>query len=103
MNKGFIDALYVLNIVAQAIFTLLTPPSLLFFIAWLLVSKLSLPEWIYAVAIILGIFIGLFSMVKFVLSATHNLERLEKARSVTQDSGQKKNNFDSGNNNNEKQ
>ena len=78
--KRFVSALYVLNIVIQAIFTLLTPPSLLFLISWLFVSKAGAPEWIYAIAIILGILMGLVSMVKFVISASEALERLEMGR-----------------------
>ena len=81
MNNKFFGVLYVLNIVAQSIATLVTPAALLFFIGWLLVNKLSLPEWIYAIAIVLGIILGLCSMVKFILSATRNLERLESQRS----------------------
>ena len=80
MNKGFISALYVLNIISQAIFTLLTPVGILFFAAWLLVSKLSLPSWIYAVFIPIGVIFGMVVMVRFVLSASENLERLEKER-----------------------
>ena len=80
MYKKFVSAMYIINILAQAIFTLLTPPAFFFFITWLFVSKLSAPEWIYAITITLGIIIGLISMIKFVILASSNLERLEKER-----------------------
>ena len=82
--------MYVLNIIAQAIFSLLTPAVLMFCISWLLINKAGAPEWIYAVTISLGIIAGLISMVKFVLAATSALERLEK---------QNKNNGKTGHNN----
>ncbi len=92
MYNKFVSALYLINIIAQAIFTLLFSPALLFFIAWLLVTHLSLPEWIYAIAIILGFFVGLFSMIKFLLVSTKSLERLEAQRQKSQ--SEKKNNPD---------
>ena len=70
--------MYAINIIAQAVFNLLTPAALMFCIAWLFVNKVSAPEWLYAVLIPLGIIAGLVSMVKFVISATSALERLEK-------------------------
>ena len=69
--------MYAINIIAQSIFSLVTPAALMFCIAWLFVKKASAPEWLYAVLIPLGIIAGLVSMVRFVLSATSALERLE--------------------------
>ena len=83
MYKKFISALYVINIVSQAIFTLLTPIALGFGISWLLVRYASVPSWIYAVLITLGALIGFYSMIKFVLSAMASLDRLEKSRSTS--------------------
>ena len=93
MQNKLFSVMYAINIVAQAIFNLLTPAALMFFISWLFVKKAGAPEWIYAIAIPLGIIAGLFSMVKFVIAASSNLERLEK---------QGKNNEKTGHNKNEK-
>ena len=88
--KRFVSALYVLNIIAQAIFTLLTPPLLFFFFAWLLVERAGTPDWTYAVAIIIGVLLGLVSMVKFTLSASLALERLEKQNDKSGNKNEKK-------------
>ena len=77
MYKKFVGSLYVINIIAQSIFTLLTPAALMFLFAWLLVDKCSLPTWIYAIFLPLGIITGLISMVRFAISASEALERLE--------------------------
>lgn len=82
--------MYAINIIAQAVFSLLTPAALMFCVAWLLVKKAAAPEWLYAVLIPVGIIAGLVSMVKFVISAASALERLEK---------QTKNNKKTGRNN----
>jgi mannose/fructose/N-acetylgalactosamine-specific phosphotransferase system component IIC len=44
----------------------------------MLVKRVGAPEWIYAIAIPLGILIGFYGMIKFVLSATAALSRLEE-------------------------
>ncbi len=80
MYRKFISVSYVLNIVFQAFFTLLTPAAIFFLISWLLVSYASAPSWIYAPFLIVGILLGLYSMVKFILSAMAGYERLEKQR-----------------------
>ena len=93
MHKKLFSVLYAINIISQAIFTLLVPAALGFGISWLLVAKAGAPEWIYAVFISIGIIAGLISMVKFAITASESLERLEK---------QRKNNNKTGNSTNEK-
>ncbi len=78
MQNKLFGVMYAINIVAQAMFSLITPAVLMFCVAWLFVTKASAPEWLYAVLIPLGIIAGLVSMIKFVISATSALERLEK-------------------------
>lgn len=78
MKNKLFGFLYAVNIISQAIFTLLTPAALAFGVAWLFVSRVGAPSWLYAVLIPLGVIAGFISMIKFVLSATAALERLEK-------------------------
>ncbi len=78
MNNRLFGFLYAVNIIGQAIFTLLMPAALMFGLSWLLVSRAGAPSWLYAVLIPIGVIAGLVSMVKFVIAATSNLERLEK-------------------------
>ena len=78
MYQRFTGALYVINIIVQAAFTLLTPAGLMFLISWLLVDKCGAPTWIYAPAITVGVLAGFVSMIRFVISASEGLERLEK-------------------------
>jgi hypothetical protein len=85
MYRNFLSALYVLNIIFQAIFTLLTPPLLLFLVNYLCVSSLSFPKWTYAISLTLGFILGIISMIKFALSASEALERLEKQRKNEKD------------------
>lgn len=78
MYKRFVGVLYVLNIVFQAFFSLLTPIALGVLVSWLLTTYASAPMWIYAPIIILCVLAGLYSMVKFILVAMAGFERLEK-------------------------
>ena len=81
MYKNFVSSLYVLNIVFQCIFSLAAPIGLTVLISWLLVRYAGAPGWIYAPIVIVGVITGLISMVKFAISASEALERLEKQNS----------------------
>ena len=72
--------MYVINIIAQAMFTLLIPAALMLAISWLFVAKCGAPSWLYAVLVTLGIISGFVSMIRFVIRASESLERLEKER-----------------------
>ena len=80
MYKRFVGAMYVINIIAQAIVTLLIPAALMLAIAWLFVEKFGAPGWLYAVLITLGMISGFVSMIRFVIRASESLERMEKER-----------------------
>ncbi len=81
----FVSAMYVLNIVFQALLTLLMPACALALIGWLLVFKLSLPEWIFAILLPIGAILGFISMIRFVLSAMDALTRLEEQNKKSKD------------------
>ena len=69
-----------MNIVIQSIITLVSPAALAFLVSWLLVSKCGAPPWLYALFIACGVIVGFISMVKFSISASEGLERLERQR-----------------------
>ena len=78
MYRRFVGALYVINIVAQCIFTLLTAPAFLFFITYLLIRYINFPLWSYAISLPIGFIIGIVSMIRFAITSSEALERLEK-------------------------
>lgn len=90
--KKLVGALYIMNIVSQAIFTLLLPILVGFGISWLLVTYLSAPSFIYVILIMLGVLSGLYSMVRFVLSAMAAYERLEKEQTESKKTNKTGNN-----------
>jgi F0F1-type ATP synthase assembly protein I len=75
-----VSALYVLNIVFQGFYTLALPIGIGALASYLLVKFANAPGWIWAVLLTLGTFCGLFSMIKYLITAMNNLERLEKER-----------------------
>ena len=76
--RGLVNALYVMNVVSQAIFSLAAPIAVGILISYLTVRFLSAPTWIYAPITVLCAISGICSMIKFILSAMAGLERLEK-------------------------
>ena len=91
MHKKIFSVMYGINIVAQSVFSLITPPLILFALSFILVKKVGLPEWIYAITLTVGVLIGLVSMVKFVISATDSLTRLENQTKNKDKAGQENN------------
>lgn len=75
--KNFMNAMYALNIVLQSFWTLLMPIGLAVFLGWILTEKCGFGQYVFVILILLGVVIGMISMVKFLLSALAGLERLE--------------------------
>ena len=80
MYKRFISAFQMLNILFQSLYCLVLPIGI-----GALISFLNAPKWIWAIFIILGVFSGLYSMVKYILIATRALENLDKGRNERTD------------------
>ena len=78
MYSKLVGIMYALNVLVSAIFTLLTPVGILFLIAWLLNTKAGVGNYIYAVLLIVGVLVGLVSMIRFLIKASETLERIEK-------------------------
>lgn len=77
LRRGF-SALYIINLITTSIFTLLFDVGIFVLIAWLLTSKLSVGLWVYIPAVLLGLGIGILSMIKFILTSMRALERLDE-------------------------
>ena len=78
MYKKFINALSMLNLLGQAIYSLALPIALGALAAFLLTEYASAPSWIWAILMTLGALIGLYSMVKYILTATAGMDRMKK-------------------------
>ena len=79
MNRAF-SISYLLNIVLQSFWCLLFPIGIALGLGWLMVNKLSWPSWVMVPPLILAVFMGLYSMCKFLISATDAMDRMEKQR-----------------------
>ena len=77
MYRKFISAMYLLNIIFQSFFDLALTIGATILISWLLVEKTGAPGWIYAPLVVIGVIIGFVSMIRFILSATRALDRIE--------------------------
>ncbi|MBQ7327130.1 MAG: hypothetical protein IKJ25_05995 [Clostridia bacterium] len=78
MYKKFINALSMLNLLGQAIYSLALPIALGALAAFLLTEYASAPSWIWAILMTLGALMGLYSMVKYILTATAGMDRMKK-------------------------
>ncbi len=94
MYRKWISALYVLNITFQSFFSLLTPVGLAVLLGWVTTEKWGAPSWLYVPLIIVGVFSGLLSMIRFILSATKSLDALEREQEHSIRERRKKENKD---------
>lgn len=76
---GAYSLLYVVNVIFQSIVTLLMHIGGGLLLSWLLVEKCGLPSWLYALIIIIAVFSGIISMIRFILSSMNALNNLEKS------------------------
>lgn len=83
MHKKIFSALELLNILFQAFYTLALPIGIGALASFLLTKFLYAPSWIWAVLLILGVLIGLYSMIKYILTATAGIDRRDKQTKQT--------------------
>ena len=70
--------MYAMNIVLQAFWSLLFPIGFSVLLGWLLTEKCGMGRYLFVILILLGVFVGMISMIRFLISALSGLERLEK-------------------------
>ena len=80
MYRKITNALHLMNIAFQAFYSLALPIGIGALAAYLLTKHTSVGAWVWPVLMMLGVFVGLYSMIKFILSATANFQRLEEQR-----------------------
>lgn len=71
---------YLMNVIFQAFFSLILQILFSLFLGYLAVEKLGAPRWVYVPIILIGTFVALFSMIKFLMTASKTLEKTEKER-----------------------
>lgn len=69
-----------LNILFQALYTLAMPIGIGALISYLTTKHLGAPRFIWAILLTLGALMGLYSMIKYILSAMRAMEKLDKER-----------------------
>ena len=80
MKGQAISFIYVMNIIAQSIFSLLFNVAVYFGIGYLLNSVFGVDAWVYIPLILVGFILGIISMIRFIISAMAGVERLENER-----------------------
>lgn len=90
MYEKITSALHALNIVFQALYSLGLPIGIGALCSYLLTEYTDVGGWIWAVLLTLGTLLGFYSMVKYILTATKNLEMLEKQRELAKAEAEEK-------------
>ena len=91
MYRKFITPIYLLNMIVQSLFSLVTPIGLMFAASYLLNTRAGVGGWIYALLVTLGALVGLWSMISFILKTSAAIESLEKQHKESQRKESRKN------------
>ena len=78
-----------MNVIFQSFFNLVLPAALAFGLGYFLIWKFSMPQWIYVPLMLVGVFLGLFSMVRFLIYTLGVFEKIEKEQNKKGDWGDK--------------
>ena len=78
MYKKFISAFHMMNILLQALYSLALPIGIGALASYLLTKQVDAPGWTWAVLMLIGTFTGLYSMVRYILTATKGIEQMKK-------------------------
>ena len=78
MPKKVFSFVYALNYITQTAFCLITPAALFIGGGWLLTNRCGVGRWVMAVAIILGVLTGLYSMFSFLITTMNHVDPTEK-------------------------
>lgn len=82
MHHKILNAFKLLNMLFQGFYTLALPIGAGAVASFLLTKYASAPSFIWAIFLTLGVFIGLYSMIRFILSSIDSMDRLEKQREI---------------------
>jgi len=81
MPKKIFHFAYSLNFVIQAGFSMVCPAGLIILGGWLLRTKCGAGKWVMALAIILGIFIGFYSMFYYIVKSINSFDPTQSSKS----------------------
>ncbi len=79
MYDKLVRLMYDMQMLIQGLFCLATPIGLSVLASWLLVTYAAVGAWIYALLVVLGTFVGLFSMISFILKVSRQSAALARA------------------------
>ena len=80
MHRKIFSAVFILNTLLQALITLLFPIGATLLFSYLAVTHLSFSPITYAIAVPLGAIFGIYSMIRFILSAMRAIEAIERGQ-----------------------
>ncbi|GEM_PF-3767710 len=90
-GKKFVREIYYFEMAVQSFVSLALPIGGFALLSWFLVEKKGAPSWLYAPLILFGTLVGLFSMVKFLLGASKQIEALQKQHETKEKNEERKN------------
>jgi len=76
--KKLFKAVYALNFIFQAAFSMIVPAGLLILGGWCLNSRCGWGKWVLVAAILLGVAIGFYSMIYYIVKTKDFIDPTEQ-------------------------
>lgn len=77
MPKKLFKAVYALNFIFQAAFSMIVPAGLLILGGWYLNSRCGWGRWVLITAIVLGVVFGFYSMIYYIVKTKDYIDPTE--------------------------
>ena len=78
MPKKIFSFVYALNYISQVAFMMIVPAALIIGGGWLLTNRCGVGKWAMAVAIVLGVLVGIYSLFSFIISTMRYIDPTEQ-------------------------
>lgn len=78
MPKKVFRAMYALNYIAQAGFSMICPAGLFLALGWFLTRRCGFGRWAMVSAIVLGVLLGIYSMFYYIIKTIRHIDPTEK-------------------------
>ncbi len=78
MPKKVFRAVYAMNFILQAAFSMLCPAGLLILGGWYLTERCGVGKWAMVVAIVLGVLTGFYSMIHYIIKYANAVDPTRK-------------------------
>ena len=78
MRGKFFNFAYAMNFISQSAFSLILPLGIFLALGYWLTNQKGLPNWVFAICIVIGVLSGVVSMFKYIIFASKHMPKAKE-------------------------